>query len=540
MIAMHKSLQHVFGIGLHGGKESASAAAMGFKAYNLARLARLGLKVPEAFVLGTTLCRDYLKDPKQARDAQHDILAEMLHRLEQASQLSFGSARRPLLVSIRSGAPVSMPGMMDTLLNVGLCDATVHGLIRRTGNARLAWDSYRRLIQQFATVVHGAQNAPFDAARDEALQEAGLMETRELDFRQLAGLARRFLLIHEQVTGQVFPQNPFEQVEAAVGAVFVSWNSPRAMAYRELNALSEKLGTAVLVQRMVFGNGGGTSGAGVGFTRNPATGDNQLYVDFLFNSQGEDVVSGRYLAGDAERLRHVLPAVWSELERLRQVLESEFGDAQEFEFTVQDGELFLLQTRHAKRTPWANLRIALAQVREGLLSKDEALRRIGNIDKAQFERVRLAPEAKSQQLAEGVGAGMGVAGGVFALDAEEAQARATKGEAVILVREDASTSDITGLAACVGLLTACGSRTAHAAVVARQMAKPCVVGCGSLQIDRAARCIRFGRQRLAEGSPLWIDGESGAVFSSQPQVLIETAAEELAELARWRAQPTPG
>ena len=530
--------KQIFEIGLPGARDAGSAADMGFKAHNLGRMAHLGLKVPEAFVLGTAICRDFLKHPAKSRTALHDLLVEMLRRLESASRLAFGGNRKPLLVSVRSGAPVSMPGMMDTLLNIGLCDATVHGLIRLTGNPRLAWDSYRRLVQQFAEVVHGAEAAPFRAALDAAQREAGVDSARELDFRQLAQLTREFLAIFRDVAGQPFPQDPLEQAEAAIAAVFASWNSARAIEYRRLNDLPDSIGTAVTVQRMVFGNAGGTSGAGVAFTRDPAGGDNRLYVDFLFNSQGEDVVSGRFAAGDAERLQTVLPDVWARLETVRGTLEAEFRDAQEFEFTVQDGELFLLQTRSGKRTPWAALRIAVDQVREGLIAPDEALRRLDGIDLDGLERKHLAPGVEQELLGHAVPAGIGLAGGAIALDAAAAQRLVAEGRRALLVREDTLTEDIAGLAACEGLLTLRGSRTAHAAVVARQMGKPCLVGCSQLAIDAAARSITLGARTLREGDPLWIDAEAGLIFASEPAVAIEKPLAELAAVSAWRNAQT--
>ena len=530
--------KQIFEIGLPGARDAGSAADMGFKAHNLGRMAHLGLKVPEAFVLGTAICRDFLKHPAKSRTALHDLLVEMLRRLESASHLAFGGNRKPLLVSVRSGAPVSMPGMMDTLLNIGLCDATVHGLIRLTGNPRLAWDSYRRLVQQFAEVVHGAEAAPFRAALDAAQREAGVDSPRELDFRQLAQLTREFLAIFRDVAGQPFPQDPLEQAEAAIAAVFASWNSERAIEYRRLNDLPDSIGTAVTVQRMVFGNAGGTSGAGVAFTRDPAGGDNRLYVDFLFNSQGEDVVSGRFAAGDAERLQTVLPEVWARLETVRGTLEAEFRDAQEFEFTVQDGELFLLQTRSGKRTPWAALRIAVDQVREGLIAPDEALRRLDGIDLDGLERKHLAPGVEQELLGHAVPAGIGLAGGAIALDAAAAQRLVAEGRRALLVREDTLTEDIAGLAACEGLLTLRGSRTAHAAVVARQMGKPCLVGCSQLAIDAAARSITLGARTLREGDPLWIDAEAGLIFASEPAVAIEKPLAELAAVSAWRNAQT--
>ncbi len=371
--------RQVFEIGLPGAHEVGSPAEMGGHGHTLARLARLGLRVPESFVLGTAICRDCLRQPERTRGALRDLLAELLRRLESATRLAFGGARRPLLVSVRADAPSALPGRMGTLTHVGLCDATLHGLIRLTGNPRLAWNAYRRLVQRFAAAVHGADAAPFRAACEAAVREAGVSHARELDFRRQAQLARESLAIFRELTGQPFPQEPMAQIEAAVAAAF-------GAGQRRFDAPPDGLGTAVTVQRMVFGNAGGSSGAGLAFSRDPASGDNRLQADFLFNRPGEDIASGRPRADDAGRLRTLLPEVWARLDALRGTLEGEFRDAQEFEFTVQDGELFLLQTRTGRRTPWAGLRIAVDQVDEGLIEPAEALARLDGIDLAQLER----------------------------------------------------------------------------------------------------------------------------------------------------------
>jgi pyruvate,orthophosphate dikinase len=335
------------------------APEMGFKAYNLARMAGIGLPVPQGFVLGTGFCRDYFKRERKLPAGLRELLAAQVHRLELASGLAFGSERRPLLVSVRSGAAVSMPGMMETILDVGLTETTRRGLLRLTGNPRLVWDSYRRLVQSFAEVVHHCDPAAFDAIVDHHQQEAGVERSQELDYRSLAQVTRDSLTLFESLTGRTFPDDPMEQLEAAIRAVFDSWQSRKAVEYRRLNNLDDDLGTAVTVQRMVFGNSGGTSGSGVAFTRDPASGENLLYMDFLFNAQGDDVVSGRRALADPVRLEAALPEVFRQLQQARHALEAEFRDAQEIEFTVQDGALFLLQTRSAKRTPWAALRIAV-------------------------------------------------------------------------------------------------------------------------------------------------------------------------------------
>ncbi|HEY4745737.1 MAG TPA: PEP/pyruvate-binding domain-containing protein, partial [Desulfuromonadaceae bacterium] len=352
------------------------ADEMGLKAFDLARMARRGLPVPPAVVLGTSHCRRWYREPERYAKSLAGLLEEQMRWLHSVTDLGLGDSRRPLLVSVRSGAPVSMPGMMDTLLNIGLCDATVHGLVRMTGNPRLVWDSYRRLIQNLAETVAGASPQPFAAALDEMLAREQADRVQDLDYQHLAELTQTYLHLFGELTGRPFPQAPHDQLVAAVQAVFASWHSPRAEEYRRLHAIPDDLFTAAAIQQMVFGNAGGTSGAGVGFTRDPDSGEKQLYFDFLFNSQGEDVVSGRIAGSDAERLFRVLPELRQELHAACAALEEEFRDAQEFEFTIQDGMLYLLQSRTAKRTEWAAVRIAVEQVREGLVEKDEALARL--------------------------------------------------------------------------------------------------------------------------------------------------------------------
>ena len=341
---------------------AATLEALGFKAYNLARMAAIGLNVPPAFVLGTGFCA-------QPEAATADLWRDALAHLELATGLGLGNPRRPLLLSVRSGAPVSMPGMMETLLNIGLTDETLPGMVRQTGHPRLAWDAYRRLVSGFGEVVAGIDATAFEAYLEAV--RAGESE-RQLDFATLRDLTMRHLDTYRQHAGEPFPQNACAQLQAAITAVFHSWSSDKAKAYRALRGLSDEMGTAVTVQRMVFGDGGGLSGAGVGFTRNPIDGSPSPWVDFLFNAQGEDVVSGRRSAEGHEALAAIAPTVWTDLVEATQRLERHFGDMQDFEFTVQDGELFLLQTRDGKRTPQAAARIALDMADEGLIPIETA------------------------------------------------------------------------------------------------------------------------------------------------------------------------
>ena len=483
---------------------AASPETMGFKAYNLARMAALGLNVPPAFVLGTGFCAD----PELATPALwHDALA----RLEVATGLRLGDPRRPLLLSVRSGAPVSMPGMMETLLNIGLTEATLPGLIRLTGNSRLAWDAYRRLICGYGEVVAGIEASAFEADLDAVRQGE---DERALDFAALRDLAGRHLETFRQLAGEPFPQDAAAQLQAAVAAVFRSWSSAKADAYRKMRGLSDAMGTAVTVQRMVFGNAGGLSGAGVGFTRNPSDGEPALWVDFLFNAQGEDVVSGRRSAQGHERLAAIAPRVWDELAGAAKALERHFGDMQDFEFTVEDGELFMLQTREGKRTPLAAARIALDMLDEGLIDRDTARARTAKLDAAALAtRIVVAEDgAAPVPLGRAATASSGVASGGITLDDAQIAALEAQGKRAILVRQNAETQDVALLDRADGLLTRHGARTSHAAVVARQLGKVCLVGCEALRIDEAAGRIGFGDRWLDAGAVVTLDGNSGTIY----------------------------
>jgi pyruvate,orthophosphate dikinase len=387
-------------------------------------------------------------------------------------------------------------------------------------------------VQQYAQIVHGAGSAAFDELCATVVAQAGVAGARELDFESLSRLTAENLELFAEVTGAAFPQDPREQLEAATIAVFDSWHSARAREYRRLHAIDDSIGTAVTVQRMVFGNAGGTSGSGVGFTRDPSTGENRLYLDFLFNAQGEDVVSGRHPVNDTGRLPVALPEVAQRLDELRHALEATFGDAQEFEFTVQDGRLYLLQSRTAKRTPWAALRMAVEQVREGLATPAQALARLDGIDLAAIERRRVADEGEAA-LARAEPASIGLAVGAIALDTKACERLSASGP-VILVRNDTSTEDIAGIALAAGVLTARGGRTSHAAVVARQMGKVCLVGCAALRIDEKARAIVLGTRTLREGETICLDAERGRVIDGEPEVIVERPEGLLSEVAKWR------
>jgi pyruvate,orthophosphate dikinase len=518
---------------------AASPEDMGFKAYNLARMAAIGMPVPPAFVLSTGFCRDYFAARGALPAGFRDLLRGNVRELERLSGLAFGSERRPLLVAVRSGAAVSMPGMLDTVLNIGVNDATVGALVRMSGNPRLAWDSYRRLIQSFAEVVHGARPEAFEQALARTVKAARLASAGDLDFMALRELAAEYLEMYRELTGEPFPQAPFDQLAAAAEAVFRSWSGKKAVAYRRINHLQGVAGTAVTVQAMVFGNGGGTSGAGVAFTRDPATGENALYMDFLFNSQGDDVVSGRHAVEDRSQIGALLPEAMPQIEAARKRLEAEFGDVQEFEFTLQDAHLYLLQTRTGKRTPLAALRIAVEQVEEGLLDPTSALARVGKmkLDAIRTESIR-ARDGQAP-LAHATPAGVGVAVGEIALDSDTARRRGGSGKAVILVREDTSTEDVAGIASAAGILTVRGGRTSHAAVVARQMGKVCLVGCRALAVDPGKRTCSIGGKVLREGQVISLDGSGGGIYAGAVEIVRTKPERLLAAVAAWRGANAP-
>jgi pyruvate,orthophosphate dikinase len=499
---------------------------IGAKAHHLARMAALGLPVPPAFVIGT----DWCARPEALTPA---VWTEALRALERATGRRVGDPRHPLVLSVRSGAAVSMPGMLDTLLDVGLADHTLPGLVRLTGNPRLAWDAYRRLVAGFGETVLGVAPAHFE--QDLQAVAAGRDE-RDLDFAELRQLTRLHLASVLRVHGQAFPQDPAEQLHAAIAAVLRSWHGEKARAYRRLHDLPESPGTAVLVQAMVFGNAGGTSGAGVAFTRHPSTGAPEPWVDFLFKAQGEDVVSGRRTAQGHAELAAVAPAIWDELRQHLQRLEQAFGDMQDVEFTVENGRLWLLQTRSGKRTPQAAARIALDLLDEGVIDAGQARERTRGLDEATLAVDRIAADgADVVVLATAASAAHGVACGEIALDEARARARLAAGAPVVLVRQDAETRDLPALDIAHGLLTAHGARTSHAAVVARQMGKVCLVGCDGLRIDLGRRRVRFGAVELTEGEAITLDGHRGVVYRGAVRTLREAPAALLQRLARLRA-----
>ncbi len=529
---------NVYRIPYDGGAELPTKETVGSKAYNLMRMARRGLPVPPGFVFGTDLCRDYLDRGAVACDGLNEVLEQELERLGSVTGRRFADTKRPLLVSVRSGAVVSMPGMMETVLNVGLTETTLRGLVRLTGNPRLAPDCQRRFIQQFAEVVDGAKATRFEEILDVKLLEQRLAGANELDSQALAELATANREAFSELVGQPFPSSPLAQLKGSVEAVVKSWMSERAQQYRKMNKIPESTGTAAIVQQMVFGNAGPTSGSGVGFTRNPSDGSKALYVDFLANAQGEDVVAGRLNALGMEELEKRVPEAHQQLIATKDELEQEFGDMQDFEFTVEEGRLYMLQARSGKRTPLAALRIATDLVKEGKITPKAALASIKGINLESIEAVELAPAAGTEPLATAIPASSGVAVGVAVFDPDRIAAYKRKGKPVVLMRERTETSDIRAMAEAQALVTARGARTSHAAVVARQLGKVCLVGCQSLVIDESRGRHALGGVEIKEGDTLTVDGTTGAIFLGAIPV-THTKPTELLDIARgWSKSGT--
>ncbi len=491
---------------------------LGGKGANLAEMTRLGLPVPPGFTITTEACRSYLAAGKEPVDLRVQV-TRSLRRLEGTTQRRLGERREPLLLSVRSGARFSMPGMMETVLNVGLNDDSVEGLAETTGDLRFAWDCYRRLIQMFAKTVMGVEGARFVDELDKAKVLRGTDSDLDLDADDLKALVRAFKDVVVQESGREFPQHPREQLDLAIRAVFDSWNTDRARIYRRRERIPHDLGTAVNVCMMVFGNLGPTSGTGVAFTRDPATGATGAYGDYLSNAQGEDVVAGIRNTQTLDDLARLHPAVHAELIEIMRRLETHYRDLCDIEFTVERGKLWMLQTRVGKRTAAAAFRIAAALVDEQLITEDEALERVTGAQLAQLMFPQFDPAAPRRPFAVGAGASPGAAVGRVVFDSAAAVAWANRNEKVILLRRETNPDDLEGMIAAAGILTSRGGKTSHAAVVARGMGKTCVCGAESLEVDTANKVARAGTEVVLEGDVVSIDGSTGEVFLGEIAVV---------------------
>lgn len=524
---------YFFGAG-KGEGDATMRLHLGGKGANLAEMTNLGVPVPPGFTISTEVCKLYYENEKQYPDGLDAQIDENLQKVESAMNAKFGDAENPLLLSVRSGAAVSMPGMMDTILNLGLNDDTVRGLIARSDNERFAYDAYRRFVQMFGNVVLRVAHDDFEHLLEERKTAKGVTLDTELDAADLQALVHEFKQIIKRKTGRDFPDVPREQLDMARDAVFESSGNPRAITYRRLNDISEELGrTAVNVQAMVFGNMGGSSGTGVAFTRNPSTGANVFYGEFLMNAQGEDVVAGIRTPLPIAELHNLSPDAYTQLVDIGQRLEKHYREMQDVEFTIQDGQLFMLQTRSGKRTGQAAVRIAVEMVAEGLIDKNTALTRVPAGDLDQLLHPRVDPRATVEVIAQGLPASPGAAVGKVVFTATRAEELAAAGERVILVRAETSPEDIGGMDAAEGILTARGGMTSHAAVVARGMGKCCVAGCGALFIHEDAREFYAQGKRYAEGDYITLNGSTGDVLSGRVDLIQPELSGQFGTLMEW-------
>ena len=542
---MTQTVYHFGGNADHSDARQKDKTITGGKGANLAEMASIGLPVPPGFTITTEECLRYLDRGGDFAPELRDAVAKGVAHVEQTVGKTLGDAADPLLVSVRSGAAISMPGMMDTVLNLGLNDETVKGLARTSGDARFAWDSYRRFIQMYSDVVLGIDHGLFEEALEIMREDNGFYSDTDMEAQHWEALVGEYLKIVEREQDEPFPQDVDTQLWGAIRAVFESWDSERAKIYRRLNDIPHDLGTAVNVQAMVFGNMGDDSATGVAFTRDPSTGEKYYYGEWLVNAQGEDVVAGirtpQYLTkarreeAGAEKpsMEEAMPEAYAELARVFDLLEKHYKDMQDIEFTVQQGQLFLLQTRNGKRTAKAALKMAVEMEGEGLIDRKTAVLRIDPMALDQLLHPTLDPDAPRDILATGLPASPGAASGKIALDADTAEQWANRGDAVILVRVETSPEDIHGMHAAKGILTARGGMTSHAAVVARGMGRPCVSGASGVSIDRKARTVRIGQAELAEGDVITLDGGNGQVMRGQVPTIEPELAGDFAKVMEW-------
>ena len=537
-----------FGGGVNDGEAAGVGGnknLLGGKGANLDGMASIGLPVPPGFTITTEMCTRYYAEGGRFPDSLTEEVAGGIAHIESVTGKKFGDSADPLLVSVRSGARISMPGMMDTVLNLGLNDETVKGLAATSGDERFAWDSYRRFIQMYSDVVLELDHGAFEEALEIAKEDNGYHLDTEMTAGDWQALVTEYKKLVDKLWGKPFPQDVKDQLWGAIAAVFGSWQSDRAKVYRRLNDIPGEWGTAVNVQAMVFGNMGDTSATGVAFTRDPATGENCYYGEFLINAQGEDVVAGirtpQYLTRAAREragakplsMEEAMPETYAELAKVFQTLETHYRDMQDIEFTVQQGKLWMLQTRSGKRTAKAALKIAVDMASEGLITQEEAIARVDPAALDQLLHPTLDPTAPRDVLTKGLPASPGAASGIIVFDADTAERRAALGEAVILVRIETSPEDIHGMHAAKGILTARGGMTSHAAVVARGMGRPCVSGAGSLAIDAKAKLLRIAGRELKEGDVLTIDGATGEVMAGEVPTVQPELAGDFGTLMLW-------
>ena len=508
---------------------------LGGKGANLAEMTKIGLPVPFGFTVTTEACTRYYQEGQTiGQDIVDDIYVKLAD-LEAVTEKKFGDASNPLLVSVRSGAKISMPGMMDTILNLGLNDETVEGLSALTGNPRFAYDSYRRFIQMFGDVVMGISKSKFDEIFDGQKDKKGVMFDVDLDTDDLKEIIVGYKAMYKEEIGNDFPQEPKEQLMEAIKAVFRSWNTERAILYRQLNEIPDDIGTAVNVQSMVFGNMGDTSGTGVAFTRSPVNGEKAIFGEFLVNAQGEDVVAGIRTPQPIAEMAEAFPEVYGDFVRIADVLENHYKDMQDMEFTVERGKLFMLQTRNGKRTAPSAVKIAVDMVGEGLITKEEAIMRIepGQIDQLLHPMFDANELEAAEKLTKGLPASPGAACGQIYFNAADAEAAVAEGKKVILVRLETSPEDLAGMVAAEGILTARGGMTSHAAVVARGMGKCCVSGCSEIKVDEASKFLGIGEYEFKEGDFISLNGTTGDVLKGEVKTVPPELSGDFGTIMNW-------
>ena len=508
---------------------------LGGKGSNLAEMTRLGLPVPPGFTISTEACNFFSREGKYPDGLQEEI-EEHLRRLEERMGKRLGDKDDPLLVSVRSGAAISMPGMMDTVLNLGLNDESVAGLASQTGDQRFAYDAYRRFIQMFADIVMGVERDLFEEEITRKKEERNVSLDVELTADDWKDLAQKFKAIVREKVGRDFPSDPREQLDLAIRAVFGSWNNPRAITYRKQYDIPEDLGTAVNVQTMVFGNKGDDSATGVCFTRNPSTGEARRFGEYLVNAQGEDVVAGIRTPKSLGELEQEMPDLYRQLTGVMDKLEKHYRDMQDIEFTIEQGKLYMLQTRTGKRTAAAALKIAVDMVEEGLISKEDAVSRVQPDQLDQLLHPRLDPDATYDVIAKGLPASPGAAVGEVVFDADTAEVRGSRGEKVILVRWETTPDDIHGIINAQGVLTSHGGMTSHAAVVARGMGKPCICGAEAVKINQTERIFEVNGLVVREGDVITIDGTSGRVMLGEVKLIEPQVDVNLEKILTWASE----